>query len=477
MRNDPLHAAPPDPRTRRRVTRVVLGSAVAVALGGSGVYIANANAAETVVPGRLQAEAFSAQSGVQTENTGDTDGGKNVGFLANGDWLRYDDVTIGSTVTARIASDNAAGGEIELRVGSPTGSLLTTIPVARTGGWQTWVTKTATVKAPAGSQKLVAVMKSAQAGDFVNINWFTFGSATGAPPTAPSTSPATPTGGYVPIDQAAWQRQLAAFDKVTPAKVTAGTTMVPEFHTNCTVANSAPDDPIVLPGLPGASHMHTFFGPKIDANTTAEQILADKKTTCDAPGDFSAYWVPELQKDGQPVPMKSMRVYYASRVKDPSTVKPFPQGLVMVQGDAKQQVPTPKNAGSNQFWCAGSAETGRSADGNMPVCAKGGNLIFQLVFKDCWDGKNLDSPDHKSHMGDPVNGVCTGQYPVAIPNLSFMVNYESLGGDGLKLSSGLPSSMHGDFMDGWDAARLNALVKSCINQSAKCGTTPVFAAG
>jgi hypothetical protein len=175
--------------------------------------------------------------------------------------------------------------------------------------------------------------------------------------------------------------------------------------------------------------------------------------------------------------MKSMRIYYGSRVKDPSKVKPFPQGLVMVQGDAKLQVPTPKNAGSNQFWCAGSAEIGRSADGNMPLCAKGGNLIFQLVFKDCWDGKNLDSPDHKSHMGDPVNGVCAGNYPVAIPDLSFMVNYDSLGGDGLKLSSGLPSSMHGDFMDGWDAAHLNALVKSCLNQSAKCGTTPVFAGG
>src|ERR1041384_3640770 len=186
MRTDPLHVAPPNPKTRRRVTRVVLASAVAVALGGSGVYIATANAAETVVPGRLQAEAFSAQSGAQTENTGDQDGGKNVGWRANGDWLRYDNVTVGSTVTARIASDNSAGGSIELRLGSPTGTLLTSIPVARTGGWQTWATRTATVKAPVGRQKLVAIMKSAQAADFVNINWFTLGGAAATPTTAPS---------------------------------------------------------------------------------------------------------------------------------------------------------------------------------------------------------------------------------------------------------------------------------------------------
>ncbi|MET8087291.1 DUF1996 domain-containing protein [Micromonospora sp. NPDC005237] len=255
-----------------------------------------------------------------------------------------------------------------------------------------------------------------------------------------------------------------------------GTTRVPEFHTDCEVANSAPDDPIVLPGLSGASHLHTFFGPKVDAFTTTDKLLSSK-TTCNAPGDLSAYWVPELRKDGKPVPMKSFRVYYGSRVKDPSTVKPFPPGLRVVEGDAKRQVETPKSSGSNQFWCAGSAEIGRSADGNWPVCAAGGNLIFQLVFKDCWDGRNIDSPDHKSHMGDPVNGVCTGRYPVAVPDLSFMVNYESLGGDGLSLSSGKPSSMHGDFMNAWEPGHLGALVKSCLNQNAKCGVEPTFAGG
>ena len=111
------HAAPPNPRTRRRLTRVVLGAAVVTTLGASGVYIANAGAAEVDVAGRLQAEAYNAQSGAQTENTGDADGGKNVGWLARGDWLRYDDVTIGGTVSARIASDNAAGGTVELRLG------------------------------------------------------------------------------------------------------------------------------------------------------------------------------------------------------------------------------------------------------------------------------------------------------------------------------------------------------------------------
>ncbi|MEU8167123.1 DUF1996 domain-containing protein [Micromonospora sp. NPDC049004] len=498
MRTPPAHVAPPDrARKRRRLARVTLAAAVVAALGGSGIYIAGAQAEEVAVPGRVQAEAFAAQSGAQTESTGDADGGRNVGWLANGDWLRYDGISVtGAELTARVAAHNTDGGAVELRLGTQTGTLLATFPITHTGGWQKWTTVNATASGvPTGPQTVFAVMRSTSTSDFVNLNWFTFGPTTATSPStsaAPATSsaptrtpsaspsasvpPSAPAAGWVPVDQAAWSRELAAFTAITPKAVPPGTTRVPEFHTDCEVANSAPDDPIVLPGLSGASHMHTFFGPKVDAFTTTDKLLASK-TTCNAPGDLSAYWVPELRKDGKPVPMKSFRVYYGSRVKDPSTVKPFPPGLRVVEGDAKKQVDTPKNAGSNQFWCAGSAEIGRSADGNWPVCAPGGNLIFQLVFKDCWDGENIDSPDHKSHMGDPVNGVCTGRYPVAVPDLSFMVNYESLGGDGLSLSSGKPSSMHGDFMNAWEPEHLGALVKSCLNQNAKCGVEPTFAGG
>src|SRR5690348_14006622 len=117
MRSDALHVAPANPRSRRRRTRLILASAVAVALGASGVYIATADAAETKVPGRLQAEAYNSQNGVKTEKTSDEDGGRNVGWLKNGDWMRYDNVQIGAAVSARIASNSTATGSVELRVG------------------------------------------------------------------------------------------------------------------------------------------------------------------------------------------------------------------------------------------------------------------------------------------------------------------------------------------------------------------------
>src|SRR4051794_23754859 len=144
-----------DARSRRRRTRLILASAVAVALGASGAYIATADAAETKVPSRLQAEAYNAQHGVKTEKTSDQDGGRNVGWLKNGDWMRYDNVQIGAAVSARLASGSKATGSVELRVGSPNGTLVASFPVARTGGWQKWVTRTAAVPAPpTGKQTL-----------------------------------------------------------------------------------------------------------------------------------------------------------------------------------------------------------------------------------------------------------------------------------------------------------------------------------
>ncbi|MEV6633333.1 DUF1996 domain-containing protein [Actinoplanes sp. NPDC051470] len=148
---------------------------------------------------------------------------------------------------------------------------------------------------------------------------------------------------------------------------------MPEFNASCTISHRRPDDPIVFPGMPGASHLHTFWGNKsAGAATTNESLFANPATTCDpADDDFSAYWIPTLLENGQPVDPHGVTVYYGSRLKDPTATKPFPEGFRMIVGDAKRQVDTPKGAPA-QFWCAGAGgETGRSTDGNWPVCAGG----------------------------------------------------------------------------------------------------------
>ncbi|WP_448320098.1 DUF1996 domain-containing protein [Streptomyces sp. CO7] len=417
----------------------------------------------------VQAESYAAQSGVVLEATGDTGGGQNAAFLADGDWMRFDNVDLGAagrlTVSARIASATGSG-TVELRTGSLTGPLLAVVQTSPTGGWQNWVTRATEVTThPTGSQTVFAVLRGATGGDFLNINWFSFAGAGDGAAT-----------GWVPVDQARWNAQLAQFRAMTPAAVPAGTVRVPEFNATCTYSHSKPDDPIVLPGLPGASHMHSFFGNRsTDAFSTTQSLLAATPTTCAPAKDLSAYWIPTLYEGDKAVEAEGMIVYYGSRLPDPTVTVPFPEGFRMIAGDAKAQAPTP--AGSpGQFWCAGEGgETGRSADGNWPVCAPKAHLTHQLVFPDCWDGKHLDSPDHKSHVAFANDGRCSGAYPVAIPNLSFVVSYPTSGSAaGFRLASGMASSIHGDFFNAWDNAALGQRVKDCITQKAKCNSAGTF---
>lgn len=46
----------------------------------------------------------------------------------------------------------------------------------------------------------------------------------------------------------------------------------------------------------------------------------------------------------------------------------------------------------------------------------------ELMFPSCWDGVNLDSDDHKSHVAYPdlvINGDCPDTHPVRLPGLFY----------------------------------------------------------
>jgi hypothetical protein len=323
---------------------------------------------------------------------------------------------------------------------------------------------------------------------------------------APSPTPSASSGtGWADIDQAKWNAKLAAFAAMPMAPAPANAVRVSEFNASCQYSHSRPDDPIVFPGKPGASHQHTFVGnrttnasssfgslrsgstscmrsddtaaywvPAVYQTTTAS-LFANTATSCGPAQDLSAYWVPTLYEHGQPVEPSGFVVYYGSRLTDPTATVPFPPGFRMIAGNAKLQTPTP--AGSvNQFYCAGpGGEIGRSADGNWPRCAPTATLTYQLVFQDCWDGVHLDSPDHKSHVAYSYTGTCSGAFPVAIPNISFVYAFPTAGSaDGFTLASGMASSIHGDVFIAWDNAALGHRVKDCIVQKAKCNTAVTF---
>lgn len=128
----------------------------------------------------IQAENYQAQSGTQVETTQDSGGGQNVGYISNGDWLRFDGVNFGSTAArqfkARVASGAAAGvsGLVQVRLDSPTATPIGDFAVGNTGGWQSWTTVPANITPTTGTHTVYITFSSGQPADFVNLNWFTF---------------------------------------------------------------------------------------------------------------------------------------------------------------------------------------------------------------------------------------------------------------------------------------------------------------
>ncbi|HKO48730.1 MAG TPA: glycoside hydrolase family 43 protein [Polyangiaceae bacterium] len=99
---------------------------------------------------RVEAETTKAQSGIETEAC--SKGGMDVTSITDGDWVSVRGVDFGAgakTFSASVASASTAGA-IEIRSGSPTGTVLGTCDVPVTGGAQTWQTTTCSVTGATG---------------------------------------------------------------------------------------------------------------------------------------------------------------------------------------------------------------------------------------------------------------------------------------------------------------------------------------
>jgi hypothetical protein len=121
----------------------------------------------------IQAESFDAQSGVVVE-------GSHLGYLANGDWARFDGVEFGSAppidFVARVASGAPGGvsGLVEVRLDSPTGPPIGSFAIANTGGWTSWREVPGNVAGVTGTRTVYLSFTSGQPADFVNVDWFLF---------------------------------------------------------------------------------------------------------------------------------------------------------------------------------------------------------------------------------------------------------------------------------------------------------------
>ena len=237
------------------------------------------------------------------------------------------------------------------------------------------------------------------------------------------------------------------------------------FVENCRYSHQAPDDPIVYPGKPGASHQHTFVGNSTTDAFSSFGSLRSGETTCMRADDTAAYWVPALYQGTTEILPVAATVYY--RRGTLAEVNTFPNNLRMIAGDAKATSPQGMRI---TFWsCGVTSGVDRSAE--VPTCpdTRGSFLRLHIRFPECWDGRRLDSADHKSHMAYATRAGCPSTHPVEVPQITQIYRYRTRGGEGFSLASGGVYSAHADFVNAWNPGALRKLVEGCLNELVHCG--------
>jgi hypothetical protein len=254
-------------------------------------------------------------------------------------------------------------------------------------------------------------------------------------------------------------------------------------------------------------------------DNTPQDLVDSDCTSCAVTQDKSAYWTPPiyfLHSNGtaemveQVGGMLAYYLLYNDAANPSGKITAFPDGFQMISGDKRQRsfpYPIPDNDKSNWtpnqktqsalsqkalgFNCLNYAATPEASlyrhfmpdkdylDAN---CVDG--IRLELMFPSCWNGKDVDSDDHKSHVAFPdlvMSGSCPEGFGTKLPSLFFETiwnTYAFKGMDGqFVLSNGDPTGYgyHGDFQMGWDSVDfLQSAVDTCTNASGQIEDCPLF---
>ena len=294
------------------------------------------------------------------------------------------------------------------------------------------------------------------------------------------------------------------------------------FRINCDFAHSSYNDPIVFPGEADAAHLHRFYGnTEVDENTTVMSLYTQGESSCQ--GNYlnlSSYWVPallapvydqitgerQLDEAGDPAWQVVPAVvgnddeahevfYYSAGVDDLASIQPIPPGLRMIAGDPTTGPGEVQDSAIARWHC----QTWESDDasnplfsGSIPECEEPDRVRMDLFFPSCWDGVNLDSDDHRSHMAYPINDGgpegthCPASHPVPVVRVSYHYAFGvmpafthpvagssagwRLASDMYEVSASQPGglSLHGDWFNAWHPSVMEAILDNCIRGELDC---------
>ncbi|EXJ93519.1 hypothetical protein A1O1_01911 [Capronia coronata CBS 617.96] len=265
-------------------------------------------------------------------------------------------------------------------------------------------------------------------------------------------------------------------------------------------------DPIMAPGQP-SQHLHVSFGASnFGLDPTLDDLLVSNCTSCSITQDHSVYWAPRMyfeHSNGtfEMVPTTGgMTVYYFTESGENNVSSTaFPQNFRMIAGnslkrayygldpyppmaawkpsDMTQQALMEKALGFNCMHYdngipnEGSLEHHGMRDKSFIDATCEDGIRAELMFPSCWNGKDLDSDNHTTHVAYPSEikyGLCPEGFPVKLPILFYETIYQTqrfAGMDGqFVFSNGDPTGYgyHGDFLCGWEEGVLQSAIDSTV---------------
>ncbi|EEP72258.1 secreted protein [Micromonospora sp. ATCC 39149] len=213
------------------------------------------------------------------------------------------------------------------------------------------------------------------------------------------------------------------------------------------------------------------------ATCTVDQAPGTPAAPSSAPSSAAA--LPEPQGPNLELPgntggiVRPAQVLIEYRGNPVSKVVPMPKFLRALTGDAKPTSRGPANARAT-WTCSGF--TDRLSD-RYPICPAGSQVQRVHDFPGCWDGRNIDSDNHRTHVAfaDKATGACPQGF-LAIPQLRITVAYDidrDVQVRGQYALDSFPEENHNPFSDHNDFINVNSAqtmqrIAACINRGKNC---------